>query len=305
MPELPEVETVRRGLARLIVGRGIVAVVVRVPKVVAVGPRNLAPARKTETSVVRGFRRGLTGRRVVAVRRRAKLLVFELDGGWNLLVHLKISGQLIVQRPGESRKSAPLFNGPQSTPLLLPHRHTAVTFHLSDGTSLYYNDVRRFGYLRLVRDRDLPAVEAIARAGVEPFSPAFTLTWFLTLLASERFRRIKQVLLDPARIAGIGNIYADEILFAARVRPTRRVRTLSVGERRSVFRAIRPKLSAAIRSRGSSVGDFFTPSGRPGTFGDHHRVYGRAGLPCQRCGTMLRRTVVGGRGTVYCPHCQR
>lgn len=304
MPELPEVETVRRGLARFIAGRTVARVVVRMPKVVAVGPQNLSPVRAPSASVARRFVRELTRRRVRSVRRRGKVLALGLSGGWNLLIHLKMAGQLIVQGPRERRKAVPLFNGPGFAPLRLPHRHTLVVVSFTDGTRLYYNDLRRFGYLRLVRDEDLSAVEALARAGVEPLSRGFTFERFLRILEPERTRKIKQVLTDQTRIAGIGNIYNDEILFAARVKPTRRARTLTQAEQRAVFRAIRPTLAAAIRAQGSSVGDFFTPTGNSGRFGAYHRVYGRSGKPCRRCGTRLTRTMVGGRGTIYCPHCQ-
>jgi formamidopyrimidine-DNA glycosylase len=232
------------------------------------------------------------------------MLLLELSGGYHLLVHLKMTGQLIVQRPGERIKSVPQFNGAGFPQVQLPHSHTMATFVLTGGTRMYYNDLRRFGYLRLVRNIDLPQVAAIAESGIEPLSRNFTFGAFADLLAKTPNQTIKEFLLDARRVAGIGNIYADEILFRARIRPTRRIRTLATHERRAVFQSVRPILTAAVRARGSSVGDFFDVTGTPGRYGLRHRVYGRAGKPCHRDGTTLKRVVVAGRGTVFCPACQ-
>lgn len=304
MPELPEVETVRRGLARVAVGRRIVGITVRYPKVVAVGPGALSPTRRTSPAVVRAFRRGLVGRRVVAVERRGKLLQLRLSGTHTLAVHLKITGQFIAQRVSERTKAVPWFNAPGSRPVTLPHRHTHVTLALSDGGKLHYNDLRRFGYLRFIEDADLPQVIAEAAGGVEPLSRAFTSPRLSDILDRAPNAPVKAVILDQRRIAGIGNIYADEILFCARIRPTRTSKSLTKAERTALYRAVRPVLAAAIRAHGSSIGDFFAPDGTPGTYGARHWVYGRAGQPCRRCGSRLVRTVVRGRGTVYCPRCQ-
>ncbi len=305
MPELPEVETVRRALHRRLRGRTIQRVVVRNSKVVAYGTTALSPLRKTAPTTVRSFVAGLSGLEVFGVGRSAKLLLIHLSGWWTLAVHLKLTGQLIVQGPRERAKAVPLFSGPGFEPLPLPHAHTHVTLEFSDGSKLHYNDLRRFGYLRLVRTMDLPQTPGFRDAGVEPFSQAFTTAWMAAVLQGLPRRAVKAVLLDPTRIAGIGNIYADESLFRARIRPTRPAGRITPREVGALCRAIRTVLTAAIRARGSSVGDFLDPSGRPGKFGLQHRVYGRAGKPCKRCGALLKRTVVAGRGTVYCPHCQK
>ncbi len=278
MPELPEVETVRRGLERHAVGRHIREVEVGRERVV----------RRTSR---RALIDGLTGTTIEAARRRGKYLLLPLDSGDEMMIHLRMSGQVLVAPAGTERP---------------PHTH--VVMHLDDGNELWFVDPRTFGEV-VVFDPDHVDVEVpdVAVLGVDPIADDLTLPTLRRLVRSRR-RRLKPLLLDQHVIAGIGNIYADEILHAARLRPDRRSDELSLRSERLLHRSIGTILRAAIEAGGSTLGDaqYVDLMGGEGSYQDDHRVYGRAGERCSTCGVgWIRRTVSAQRSTHFCPVCQR
>lgn len=264
MPELPEVETVVRGLQGAVAGRVITGVTARWPR--AVRPSAAAVAR------------GLPGRRVTALTRRGKYLVFHLDRG-ALLIHLKMSGNLQVVPAGERCG-----------------RHVRTVFALDNGCELRFEDPRKFGRVYLADD---PA-EVVGRLGPEPLPADFSADDFRALFRGRR-GRLKPLLLNQEFIAGIGNIYADESCFGARLDPRRRVETLGDAELGRLYRSIRRALRRGIMLGGASLDHVF----RGGRFQDEFRVYGRTGQPCPACGASICRVVLGGRSTHFCPRCQR
>jgi formamidopyrimidine-DNA glycosylase len=272
MPELPEVEVIRRDLLRRIQGRRIRRASLREARLT----RRRGTPREVEAA--------LAGRTVKALRRRGKFFIFDL-GPDSLVVRLGMTGQLLwSEGDGGFRPD--------------PHTHARLVF--SGGGTLYYRDIRKFGEMFILPTE---SVEGMLAVGVEPLDAQFTLEALRDLCQAPT--KIKALLLNQKKIAGIGNIYADEALFRARVRPTRKAASLRQEEIRDLRRAIRQVLDAGIRHRGSSISDYRDPCGQPGRFVALHRVYHRQGEPCLRCGTRIRRIVLGQRGTHFCPTCQR
>jgi len=270
VPELPEVETIARGLNHTVVGKTIQSVKIHLPKMA------LAP------SGVR-FAAALAGERIEGVGRRAKYVVMALGSGRKLVTSLRMTGRLVLQRPGEA-----------------DYPGTHVTLHYTDGTRLSFADVRTFGRMRLVEPDD----PWDADLGVEPLSPGFTQQGFIGML-SGRTTPIKTLLLDQRRIAGIGNIYACEALWVAGIRPGRAARALTKPATLRLYHAIRDVLSRATEMRGSSVDDYVDAEGLRGGFQNVLSVYGKLGEPCPRCGKPIVRTVIAQRGTWWCRNCQR
>ncbi len=288
MPELPEVETITRELQRVLPGRKIRQVTVGLPKIVQL------PLAK--------FRKQLLGARIRRVHRRAKLVLIALSNGQTIIIHLKMSGQLIWQ----DSKDHQVVGGhpiPGGT-LNLPNRYSHVILQLRGGT-LFFNDQRQFGFVRLVPTRELEAWLEAHGYGPEPLADDFTLVLFLQILKRHRAKRIKPTLMDQTVIAGIGNIYADEACHFAKIRPSRRIGSLSVRERRALWQGIRHVLRLSIKHHGTSSSDYRRSNGQQGSMNKFLRVYGRTGLPCRRCGHLIVKTVLAQRGTHYCPHCQR
>ena len=269
MPELPEIETVVRCLAPEVVGRRVVDVAVH--------------ETRLRGGVAPEFAARLTGRRIAAVSRRGKYLLAALDDGHLWLVHLGMTGRLTLAAPGRADE-----------------RHDHVVVRLDDGRLLTFNDARRFGRVALI---DPEALAGETGEGVDPLAPGFNAA---VLFALTRGRRtsIKALLMDQRRVAGLGNIYVNELLFRAGVRPARRAARLGRAECARVVRATRAVLLEAIRRGGSSISDYRDGLGRPGWFQLRHRVYDRAREPCRRCATPIRARVIAGRSTFYCPRCQ-
>ncbi len=308
MPELPEVETIRRDLGSVLRGQQIVSLRVKRPKLLR-GSR-------------RDFTRYLVGARVMAVSRRAKQLALELSSGYVLLIHLKMTGQLVWARKARFARHelnarhklgrlprggrSPLYvvgGHPIAGVTGVPNRYTYITLSFRGGSKLYFNDVRQFGYWKLVPRGELTQV--FAALGPEPLTQEFTLERFTVELKRRPRTSIKAALLDQSVVAGIGNIYADETLFVAKVKPSRKVRTLNRAEVKQLYQSIKRVLRRAVKARGTSFNSYVDGLGRAGTYWAKRLVYGRAGLPCPRCGQLLQKAVVAGRGTTWCPHCQR
>lgn len=274
MPELPEVETIRRQLGTAIGGS--------VWRTVTVRPCSLfrTPVASLMTS--------LTGARVAGVERRGKVLLIGFDGDRVLLVHLGMSGQILLVPPAEPDPG---------------HHHLVAEF--ADGRTLVFRDPRRFGFIRLSLRTELASLKELAGLGPDPLGTDRTWEAFLRSFA-ERDGAVKSALLDQRRFPGIGNVYADEILHAARIRPGRSVSGLNQVERKDLYHAIRDVLNGAIDLGGTSFdGVLLDVFGRPGLNGGTLRVYGRGGEACDRCHHGLKSATVGGRMSVYCPHCQK
>jgi len=267
MPELPEVETIRSQLAPRLAGRTLVRVEI-------LDPRLTRPIDLFEVA------EALEGDSILAVERRGKYLALRLESGLALLVHLRMTGSFGFE----------------------PTSHERAVLELDDGTRLAYRDVRRFGTWLVLEDAELGTYLA-GKNGPEPLSASFTGGWLGGRLAVRR-APVKAVLLDQRVVAGLGNIYADEALWRARVNPERPARDLDAEEIRRLHRAIRAALRTGIERQGSTLSQYRTPEGSRGGMQDEFRVYGRDGLPCPRCGTPIAKTRVGGRGTWYCPRCQ-
>ncbi|PJE75624.1 DNA-formamidopyrimidine glycosylase [Candidatus Uhrbacteria bacterium CG10_big_fil_rev_8_21_14_0_10_48_11] len=283
MPELPEVETIRRDLSRLIIGARIVDVIVSLSKFVS--PRRL-------------FEQRLVGRRITSLKRYGKLLVFALDGNYALQVHLKMTGQIVLRHKGKV-----LFGGHPIAGLLeVPNRYTHLTISLSTGDVLYVNDLRQFGYAKLFTTEDSQKI--VSRFGIDPLLPSFTFAVFEGLLKKATGRTVKAFLLDQSKMSGLGNIYTDESCFAASIKPTRRAGTLTGAEQKKLYKNIRAILKCAVAKRGTTSSTYERTYTKAGSYTRYLKVYGRAGKPCQRCGRPLSKARVSGRGTVYCFYCQ-
>ncbi|MFH1657526.1 MAG: bifunctional DNA-formamidopyrimidine glycosylase/DNA-(apurinic or apyrimidinic site) lyase [bacterium] len=285
MPELPEVETVRRDLALRIVGKKISEVEVRSPKLV----RNK----------LKDFVSALQGNEIKEIKRRAKLLVLELKQGY-LLIHLKMTGQLIYRKNKEIIAGGHSFS--EKSDWQLPNKYSHLIFTFIDGSQLFFNDLRQFGYLQLVEKKEL---EKILKAyGIEPLTEDFTFKNFKEALG-RRKTAVKIVLMDQSLIAGLGNIYASEICFFAEVRPNRPVDSLTEKEIKDLYRGCKIILRKAIAKRGTTSNNYVDASGQPGNFAGFLKVYQRDGEKCQRCKNgIIKKKVIGGRGSFYCDKCQ-
>lgn len=320
MPELPEVENLRRGLEKNIVGQKVLRVEVRKPKLVSgLGNTRIASFKKAQE-----FKRGLKGERISAVERRAKNLLFRFrsgppshkaTGGRSkvLLVHLKMSGQFVYlpRSVATARHSKPSTNKKvmgghpiEISETILPNKHTHVIFELNKGT-LYYNDTRMFGYLLYY-----PSVEAFenknhfALLGLEPFDKKFNRDYLREALAKKK-GKIKAVLMDQKVVTGLGNIYVDESLFEARILPTRAASTLTAPEVAQLYKAIARIMRRAIQVGGSSVATYRLLDESRGNYAREHKVYGKEGELCPRCGKHLQKILIQTRTTIFCPNCQK
>jgi formamidopyrimidine-DNA glycosylase len=267
LPELPEVETIRAQLAPRLEGRTLARVEI-------LDPRLTRPYDLFEVT------EELEGDLVIAVERRGKYLLLRLESGLALVVHLRMTGGFGFA----------------------PTSHERAVLELDDGSRLVYRDVRRFGTWLVLEDGDLDPYLS-GKNGPEPLGSRFTSTWLDAQLARRR-APLKAVLLDQRVVAGLGNIYADEALWRARVSPLRPANELTPDEVGRVHRGIRAALRAGIARQGSTLRDYATPDGAAGSMQDEFRVYGRDGQPCSRCRTAIVKARVGGRGTWFCPRCQ-
>ncbi len=270
MPELPEVETVARDLRPLITGSTIV-------------DATTLWARTLRATTPEAFASGVAGRRIEGVSRRGKQIVVTLDGDAFLTIHLKMTGQLFV-----------VPQGGRSDP------YVRLVLELADGREIRFRDIRKFGRVGLYRATE---EDPFANTGPEPLADSFTLAAFRRRIRGRK-GRLKPLLLDQSFIAGVGNIYADEALWAARLHPLRTAKTIRPADERRLWLDLRRILAEAVIRRGASIDDYTAPDG-DGEMQDHLMVYQRAGEPCRRCGRPIRRIIVGSRATHFCSWCQR
>lgn len=273
MPELPEVETIRRTLNQLITGKKIEHVTVSLPRIVQ------------RPDDIEQFKLELVGHTITGVGRRGKFLRILMDG-LVLVSHLRMEG-----RYGLYRKEDPV------------EKHTHVIFHFTDGTELRYRDVRQFGTMHLFAPGEEFKSKPLVKLGLEPLEEDFTLEKLMEILSS-RQTKIKVALLNQAYIVGLGNIYVDEALFRAGIHPEMPSASIPKEQFSRLFDSIISTLREAVEAGGSSIKSYVNGQGEIGMFQHRLQVYGRNGEPCTRCGTLIEKSVVGGRGTHYCPNCQ-
>ncbi len=287
MPELPEVETIRQDLRRKIIGKKITEFKALYPKVAAGKPQEVAAF--------------LVGKKISEIDRRGKLMIFRFEKATDvLLVHLKMTGQLVYVFKNT------IVGGGHSFKTLntqLPDKFTGAIFTFGDASQLFFNDLRKFGYLKLVTEEQ--SIKVLDGFGIEPLTKDFTFAKFLALLKNKK-TNIKALLLNQALIAGIGNIYADEICHAAGVLPTRRTATLTPAEIKKLHIASNAIIKKAVKYRGTTFNNYIDSEGNKGNFSAHLKVYGSKNARCKTCKTgTIEKTKVAGRGTHFCRNCQK
>jgi len=273
MPELPEVETVKRTLEVLVKGKQIEDVIVTYGKLVK------------EPDDVKLFQEMIKGEVIEGIRRRGKFLLIDLTH-YTLVSHLRMEGKYRLHNVSEP-----------------VDKHTHVRFRFTDGTELHYNDVRKFGTMHLYKKGEEHLCPSLCDLGPEPFSDELT-TEYLTDKLKKTNRKIKAVLLDQRVLVGLGNIYVDEVLFRSRIHPEREASSLQPSEIEAMRKEIVATLTEAVEKGGSTIRTYINSQGKIGTFQQSLFVYGRKGESCPSCGVPIEKTVVGGRGTHYCPICQ-
>ena len=293
MPELPEVETIRRGLEKYLPGRRIAQVEVRLPKLL----RNCDPQTLNED---------LQGKEFLQVRRVGKILILDCED-WSLLVRLGMTGQLTfrdLHLPDQNSFTTHAITGLQRAQgQFSPDKHTHIIIRCQDETEVLYRDIRQFGKWYLYSTQDLPQAPELQALGPDPFQPSYTLAYLSAQLAKSR-RPIKVVLMDQGVVCGLGNIYADEALFIAAIAPQRAANSLNSEEVGRLYQAILQVLRQGSANRGTTFSDYRDADGLRGGNAHYLQVYGRAGQPCYRCGAILQKMTLGGRTTAWCPHCQ-
>lgn len=303
MPELPGVETIRLGLEKYLVGHTIKQVEVRLAKMF-VG----------EVQMVQGAK-------VQAIRRRGKGLIIDLDNAYSIAAHVKMTGQFIFRKvsketevpnvsKGKDKNLTKSFHPKLSLPVSLPNKYTHIIFMLDNDAMLFYNDIRQFGWLRIIASDKVQETSFFKDLGLE-----FPVTYedgqkYLTKALFAQFLKkanlpIKQLLMDQKRIAGIGNIYANDALWLAKIDPLRSSSSLNEEEESTLYEAVVSVLREGLKHQGASETNFFHVDGTKGEYQNHFLVYGKTGKSCKRCGTVIKRIVIGGRGTFICSHCQR
>ncbi len=288
MPELPEVETVRRGLNKLIVGKLIVAVS---SDTVRSFPNNLEDVKLF-----------LVGSEIINVRRRAKVLMIDLSTKYTLVIHLKMTGQLVfvdnISRFGAGHPNDSLIGS-------LPDKSTRVDIEFTDKSHLYFNDQRKFGWVKLIPTFEVPNIDFMKKVGPEPLEDSFTASDFAIRFKRRSRTTIKAALLDQTVIAGVGNIYADESLWGAKIHPSRLVNTITDDEFKKLYTEVRLVMNLSIEKGGSTNRNYVNAEGKKGSYMDFARVFRREGLACYRCDTEIIKIRVAGRGTHICPNCQK
>jgi formamidopyrimidine-DNA glycosylase len=288
MPELPEVETIRIGLDRLLPGLEIETVNFDWPK--------SFPNAESDVNIF------MIGAKIEMVRRRAKVLIIELDSKYSIIVHLKMTGQLVFvngeTKFGAGHPNASLINA-------LPDKSTRVTLIFAGGSKLFFNDQRKFGWMRLMPTNEIPNLDFFKKVGPEPLSADFDAKILFDRLQRRKNSSIKAAILDQSVLAGIGNIYADESLWGAKINPARLVKSIPKSKIRTLYEEIVFVLQLSLEKGGSTDKNYIDAEGKKGSYLTFARVFRREGQPCSRCGTIILKTRVAGRGTHFCPVCQK
>ena len=272
MPELPEVETIKRDIKTNLIGH-------KIERVWTDWPKQLKPSQEE-------FEKTVIGKKFKSVSRCAKLLIFRLDDGTHLLMHLKLTGRLLFRSQSDSED-----------------KFTHIILKLDRGKELRFADMRKFGWMKVLRDEG-ELDKLLSEFGIEPFTQDFTVENFKKILTNKK-APIKPLMMDQAVIAGVGNIYADESLWCAKIHPLRAANTLSDQETKELFECIQEALKSGIKDRGTSVDTYVDFFGLPGQHEQNLKVFRKDGEPCPRCNTLIRKIRVGGRGTHFCPICQK
>ena len=295
MPELPEVETIKNDLKKAILNKKIVSIKVGKKKIV----------KNNYKEFVKNLKRNVFSN----ISRIGKLLILHINNRKFLLVHLKMTGQLIYEphfSPLFSKERGEgIIEGGHETPGMdkkLPNKYSHVIFNFSDKSTLYFNDMRQFGYLKIVDANELGEIKS--KFGIEPLTKNFKLQDFKKIFVNRKIN-VKSLLLNQKLVAGIGNIYVDEILFKAGVRPTRAAGKIKENEIIKIFKTSEDILKKAIIYRGTTFSDYVDSRGEKGNFTKLLKVYGRDGEKCKKCGNIIKKIKVGGRGTRYCAKCQK
>ena len=273
MPEMPEVEIIRRYLDTQVAEKKIINLTILLPRMI-------------KWPDVEGFRALVTGRTIKSMNRRGKYLLMELDNASKVVFHLRMTGRLVYEPAGDTTD-----------------HHARVIFHLQDGASLVYGDTRTLGTIHGLKPQELGMLKGLAEMGPEPLSAEFTAE-YLYRTASRRKVAIKSFLLNQKYIGGIGNIYADEALFLAGIHPLRPANSLTQTECGKLWESVNKVIADGIADGGTTFRDYQNGEGGKGSHQEHLYVYGRKGEQCRICGALLERITVGGRGTHFCPHCQ-
>ncbi|KKR11869.1 MAG: Formamidopyrimidine-DNA glycosylase [Candidatus Woesebacteria bacterium GW2011_GWA1_39_21] len=280
MPELPEVESIKIQLNKFLVGHRVSGVDVRFPK------------------AFQGDEKSLIGGKVKQARRFGKVTVIDFDNGYSLVIHIKLTGQLIYRGPNlktPPKLSPKIFGG-------LDGKHTVVIFRLDRGGKLYYNDFRKFGWLKIVKTKEVGNIDFIKKLGPEPLG-SLTHPKFKEITGSTG-RAIKTLIMDQSKMAGVGNIYANDALYLAKIHPERKANSLTEDEVKTLYEAVEKVLRRGLKYGGASELSFVTPDGSDGKYQEHTLIYGKTGEKCKRCGGVIKKNTVGGRGTYFCPSCQ-
>jgi formamidopyrimidine-DNA glycosylase len=287
MPELPEVETIKIGLAKLLPGLIIADVKHDWPKSFPNAPADVA--------------RFMVGAKIKHVHRRAKVLLIELSSNYSLVIHLKMTGQLVFvgkERFGAGHPNQDLIGD-------LPAKATRVAVDFTNGSKLFFNDQRKFGWMRLLPTIEVPEIDFFKKVGPEPLEDSFTSSQFMQRLQRRKNTSIKAAILDQTVVAGIGNIYADEALWGAKIHPAITVSMVPKAKLITLYKAIRDVLQLSIDKGGSSDRNYVDAKGQRGSYLAFANVFRKEGQPCPRCGTTIEKIRVAGRGTHYCPYCQK
>lgn len=292
MPELPEVEIITRGLEKKIWGKVIDKIEVRADK------------------LFHGSREDVVGKKITSIERHAKMIEIDLSEGKALLIHLKMTGQLIFDpstSSGQANKADRVAGGHPSRDWVadLPNKFTHVIFYFKDGSVLYFNDLRKFGYVKVYDQQQLKNTRELKDLGPDPFTQNLTAEYLMKIISKRPRMKIKQIITDQTVIAGIGNIYADESLFCAKISPLRPAKDVSRSELQKLISCIRSVLKKALELGGSSENTFVNVEGQKGQMQDHFQIYRRTGQDCPHSCGKVKRVVVGGRGTHFCPVCQK
>lgn len=289
MPELPEIETIRVGLEQQLSGQTFTAVEVLNQKTMPY------PQTLIDDSVV--------GAKVDQLRRYGKVLIIDLGNQVSLIFHLKMTGQMVVTTERGERYAG--GHPTESMARELPDKSTRVIFEFDDGRRLFFNDQRKFGWIKVVDTAEVANDPLLKRMGPEPLSNDFTLEGFQKELTSHARAPIKPVILDQSTVAGIGNIYADESLHLAKIHPGRLAGSLKPAEVKRLHQAIKTIIKLGVEHGGTSLTHYVNALGGKGDYLEHARVFRRQGLPCPECGTIIHKIRLAGRGTHFCPKCQR